>query len=52
MRWENDYLKTRCAQLEGDVGDISSQLDRVTQQLERTAARWVTGAANPLGGGR
>ena len=52
MRRENDYLKARCAQLQADIGDLSSQLDRVTQQLERTSTRRGAAAANPLGGGQ
>ena len=51
MRRENDYLKARCAQLQADVDDLSSQLHRTTQQLEYTAMRRTT-AANPLGGGQ
>ncbi len=51
LRRENDYLKARCAQLQADVGDLSSQLERVTQQLERASTRRVA-AASPLGGGR
>ena len=39
MRRENDYLKARCAQLQGDVGDLAGQLARVTEQLERTLVR-------------
>ncbi len=36
---ENAYLKLRVAQLEGDVGDLSAQVHRLTQQLERTVSR-------------
>jgi hypothetical protein len=32
---ENDYLKLRCAQLQDDVTDLSSQLTRARQELER-----------------
>ena len=32
---ENAYLKLRCAQLQDDVTDISSQLARSQQALER-----------------
>ena len=32
---ENDYLKLRCAQLQGDVTDLGSQLLRLQQELER-----------------
>jgi len=32
---ENVYLKQRCAQLQGDVTDLSSQVSRLQQELER-----------------
>ncbi len=32
---ENDYLKLRCAQLQGDVTDLSGELTRAQQALER-----------------
>jgi hypothetical protein len=32
---ENDYLKLRCAQLQGDVTDLNSQVARLVQQLDR-----------------
>ena len=51
MRRENDYLKARCAQLQVDVDDLSSQLQRTTQQLERTSARRAA-APSPLGSGQ
>ncbi len=52
MRRENDYLKARCAQLQVDIDELSSQLQRTTQQLERNSVRRTTVAANPLGGGQ
>jgi hypothetical protein len=52
MRRENDYLKTRCAQLQDDVSDLSGQLARVSQQLERVSMRRVAPGANPLAGGQ
>ncbi len=52
MRRENDYLKARCAQLQVDVDDLASQLQRMTQQLEHASARRMTAAANPLAGGQ
>ncbi len=52
MRRENDYLKARCAQLQVDVEDLSSQLQRMTQQLERTSARRPAAAPSPLGSGQ
>lgn len=36
---ENDYLKLRCAQLQDDVTDLSSQLTRARQDLERLHGR-------------
>jgi hypothetical protein len=32
---ENAYLKLRCAQLQGDVTDLTSQVGRLQQALER-----------------
>jgi hypothetical protein len=32
---ENDYLKLRCAQLQGDVTDLNSEVARLRQALER-----------------
>jgi hypothetical protein len=32
---ENAYLKLRCAQLQGDVTDLTSQMGRLQQALER-----------------
>jgi hypothetical protein len=45
---ENDYLKLRCAQLQGDVTDLSSQVARLAQQLERLHAVREPRAAGPL----
>jgi hypothetical protein len=36
---ENDYLKLRVAQLQGDVTDLSSQVTRLQQELERLHGR-------------
>ena len=52
MRRENDYLKTRCAQLQDDVDDLSGQLARMGEQLERASLRRATPGPNPLGGGQ
>ena len=52
MRRENDYLKARCAQLQDDVSDLSGQLARVSQQLERMSTRRPAPGANPMAGGR
>lgn len=35
MRRENDYLKLRNAQLQGDVTTLSGQVLRMQQELER-----------------
>lgn len=52
MRKENDYLKARCAQLQDDVSDLSGQLARVSQQLERVSTRRTAPGANPLAAGQ
>jgi hypothetical protein len=36
---ENAYLKLRCAQLQEDVTNLSSQVTRMAQQLEHNAER-------------
>jgi len=46
---ENDYLKLRCAQLQGDVTDLNSQVSRLVQQLERFHAVREPRAAGPVG---
>jgi hypothetical protein len=45
---QNAYLKLRCAQLQDDVMDLSSQVTRLQQELERVRGR----RADPLAGGR
>lgn len=47
---ENTYLKQRCAQLQGDVDDLNSQVTRLTEQLDHHRAR--RSAPNPLSGGQ
>jgi len=42
---ENDYLKLRCAQLQDDVTDLGSQVERLLQELERYHAARETHAA-------
>jgi len=49
---ENDYLKLRCAQLQGDVTDLGSQVARLQQELERVTARRAAARADPLRGGQ
>ncbi|MCR5879810.1 hypothetical protein [Phenylobacterium sp. J367] len=50
---ENLYLKTRNAQLQADVADLTAELDRLRQERERLHGR-QTGARppNPLGSGQ
>jgi hypothetical protein len=36
---QNDYLKLRCAQLQDDVTNLSSQVTRLQQELERLRGR-------------
>ena len=52
IRRENEYLKARCAQLQDDVADLSSQLERSQRQLERAAGSRSVAAPNPLAGGQ
>jgi prefoldin subunit 5 len=51
LRRENDYLKARCAQLQGDVTDLSSEALRLRQELERITSRRAA-AASALPGGQ
>jgi hypothetical protein len=46
---ENDYLKLRCAQLQDDVTDLSSQLTRARQELERLHGQRAARAGAPGG---
>jgi hypothetical protein len=50
LRRENAYLKQRCAQLQGDVVDLGSQVNRLAEQLDQHLAR--RNAPNPLSGGQ
>jgi len=52
LRRENDYLKARCAQLQGDVTDLSSEVLRIRQELERITSRRTTVASGPLADGQ
>lgn len=49
---QNLYLKSRCAQLEDDVTNLSAEVLRLRQQLEGAYARRVAGPPNPLSGGQ
>jgi L-alanine-DL-glutamate epimerase-like enolase superfamily enzyme len=46
---ENAYLKLRCAQLQGDVTDLASQVGRLQQELERVHAVRERLRADPIG---
>jgi len=52
LQRQNDYLKLRCATLEGDVADLSAQVTRLQQSLEAGALRRAASAPNPLSGGQ
>jgi hypothetical protein len=47
---ENAYLKLRCAQLQGDVTDLGSQVARLQQELERIHGVRVSRRAEPRAG--
>ena len=48
---QNDYLKLRCAQLQDDVTNLSSQVNRLQQELERVHGRRDAHAAGSGGAG-
>ncbi len=52
MRRENNYLKSRNAQLQGDVTSLSGQVLRMQQELERLSGRYAGRTPNPLAGGQ
>ncbi len=52
LQRENAYLKSRVAQLEGDVTDIGAEVTRLRQVLETTMARRAANRPNPLSGGQ
>ena len=47
---ENAYLKLRCAQLQGDVTDLGSQLARLQQERERLHSVRAALSGEALGG--
>jgi len=49
---ENEYLKVRIEQLQGEVWDLSGQLARSQQRLERSDLNRPESPPNPLSGGR
>lgn len=52
LKRQNDYLKLRCAQLQGDVGDLGAENTRLREELERIAGRRAPSAPDPLGSDR
>jgi hypothetical protein len=52
MRRENDYLKSRNAQLQSDVTSLGGQVLRMQQELERLSGRHTGRASDPLSGGQ
>ncbi|PIB92118.1 hypothetical protein [Caulobacter sp. FWC2] len=52
LRRENAYLKSRNAQLQGDVTSLSGQVLRMQQELERLRGRHSGHAPDPLVGGQ
>jgi hypothetical protein len=49
---ENQYLRTRVAQLQSDIEDISAENVRLREERERLHGRRAARAPNPLGGGQ
>ncbi len=47
MRRENAYLKSRNAQLQGDVTSLSGQVVRMQQELERLSGRPLSRSPDP-----
>ena len=52
LRRENNYLKQRCAQLEGDIVDLESQVGRLQQSHEHLTGRRAVAHPGPLSGGQ
>jgi hypothetical protein len=52
LQRENAYLKSRVAQLEGDVTDLGAEATRLRQILDTTMARRAAARPNPLSGGQ
>lgn len=52
LQRENGYLKSRIAQLEGDVTDLGAEVTRLRQVLDTTMARREAHRPNPLSGGQ
>ncbi len=52
LRQENAYLKSRCAQLQGDVIDLTGELGRLRSQYERAVLGRSAPPPNPIRGGQ
>jgi predicted RNase H-like nuclease (RuvC/YqgF family) len=52
LRRENQYLKTRVAALQADLGDLNAEVERMRQRLEHASAARRATQPNPLGGGQ
>lgn len=53
LQQENGFLKSRLAQLQGDVGDLQAEVERLRGRLEHDAARRLAARApDPLSGGQ
>jgi hypothetical protein len=51
LQHENEFLKARCAKLQGEVWDLSGRLARSHRLLEQVPAQAVTSAPAPLPAG-
>jgi hypothetical protein len=49
---DNAYLKSRIAQLQSDVADVTAEANRLRQELERLHGRRAARPPNPLGSGQ
>lgn len=49
---ENAYLKSRIAQLQSDMVDVTAEASRLRQELERLHGRRAARPPNPLGSGQ
>ncbi len=52
LRRENDYLKSRNAQLQDDVTSLAGQVLRMQQELERLSGRRALVTPDLLSGGQ
>ena len=49
---ENQYLRTRVAQMQSDIEDISAENVRLREERERLHGRRAARPPNPLGSGQ